>query len=475
MPESPLLKKPEAILDRQREWNQLARSWRRERPELIFVVGRRRIGKSFVLSRFAKQAGGLYYQATRRTESEQLASLSQIFGQHFDDAALIQGALLPSWEALFEYLTQKVGSSPFVLVLDEFPYLTAVSGALTSIIQRFWDHQWQGSRIRLVLSGSYVSAMKQLEEHDQPLYGRRTARISFAPFSCAAAAGFAPQWSARQQFLLYGIVGNLPGHLALIDPSLSLGENIGEMMLDPGGRLVDEAERLLDAFVPDAEVHYSIIEAIATGDRAWGRLTSRVGKSGGSLLRPLQWLEQMQLIERRVPITENKPERSRRALYHIIDPYLTFWHSTVAPLVRAGSIGLVDPQTLWSQMIEPALDDHMGAVFEQICREHVATLEFPFRPVRVGSWWDHKSQNEVDIVAISAHDQLFVAECKWGGVSGRDLDLLRHRSRLVAAELPHVSSIHLGLFSGRGQADDFVQAAVQAGEVLLFGPEDLLR
>jgi hypothetical protein len=31
--------------------------------------------------------------------------------------------------------------------------------------------------MKLVLSGSHITAMKQLEDADQPLYGRRTARI----------------------------------------------------------------------------------------------------------------------------------------------------------------------------------------------------------------------------------------------------------------------------------------------------------
>ena len=38
------------------------------------LLGRRRVGKSFLLSRFARDVGGLYYQATRRTEAEQLAT-----------------------------------------------------------------------------------------------------------------------------------------------------------------------------------------------------------------------------------------------------------------------------------------------------------------------------------------------------------------------------------------------------------------
>ena len=50
---------------------------------------------------------------------------------------------------------------------------------------------------------------------------------------------------------------------------------------------------MLDAFLADAVVHYSIVEAIARSERTWSRITSRVGRDGGSLLRPVQWLQDM--------------------------------------------------------------------------------------------------------------------------------------------------------------------------------------
>jgi AAA+ ATPase superfamily predicted ATPase len=253
-----------------------------------------------------------------------------------------------------------------------------------------------------------------------------------------------------------------------------LGDNVAELVLDPGGRLVDEAQHMLDAFAPNADLHYAIVEAIASGDRTWSRITSRVGKSGGSVSRPMEWLEQMEIIERVVPITEKKPARSKRVVYRIRDPYIAFWHTVIAPLHRSGTIGLADPAEIWRELVEPRLDDHMGKVFEKICREWVAHHKLPFTPVRLGSWWDAKSRNEVDVAALSAADELFVAECKWGAVTGDHLARLRERSQLVAREFPHISSIRLGLFTGRGEADDVVREAQERGEVELIGPERLL-
>ena len=109
--------------------------------------------------------------------------------------------------------------------------------------------------------------MQQLEEGDQPLYGRRTARISMQPSSFLQIADFVPQYSSEDLLRAYGIFGGLPGHPALLDPRADLAANVARVVLNPNGRLFDDSQHMLDAFLADAVVHYSIVEAIARGER----------------------------------------------------------------------------------------------------------------------------------------------------------------------------------------------------------------
>ena len=66
---------------------------------------------------------------------------------------------------MFEYLVDYARGQAFLLVLDEFPYLSASVPALPSIIQANWDHTLENTRFKLVLSGSYVTAMKRATWH----------------------------------------------------------------------------------------------------------------------------------------------------------------------------------------------------------------------------------------------------------------------------------------------------------------------
>lgn len=398
-----------------------------------------------------------------------------VLGAHFDDPALLHRVTFPTWEMLFRYLTERVDGEPFLLVLDEFPYLAAAAPALPSIIQSLWDHHWPGTRFKLVLSGSYITAMNRLEEVDQPLHGRRTGKLLFNPFTFADAARFMPGYGVRDQLAAYGLFGHLPGHLSLIDPARPLAENVAEALLTPMGRLVDEAQHMLDAFTGEAHVHCSIVEAIAGGEHTWGGITKRVGRSGGALSRPLQWLEEMQVVARVVPVTENAPQRSKRVLYRIVDPYVAFWHRVVARLVNAGSLGLVPPERLWEDFVTPGLDDYMGTVFEEVCRDFVRHRpdRLPFQPMRVGEWWDTPSQNQVDVVAVGARGELLVGEARWGRVTAAHLATLRTRGHAVATELGNIQRVHVALFTGRDEADDEVRREAAEGNILLFSGEDL--
>jgi uncharacterized protein len=470
MPPTPEYPRPADLLDRDRDWARLVEAFRAPGPGLLLVIGRRRAGKSYLLTRFAHATGGAYYQATRKTEREQLLDVSRVLGERFNDAALRRIAL-PGWDDVFEYVVERAAGEPLVLILDEFPYLADAAPALPSIVQTWWDHRLQDTRVTLILSGSHVTAMKRLVEADQPLYGRRTGRLDVRPFDYLDAARFAPAWSPQDKLRLYAVFGGLPGHLALVNPDRTLAENASRHLLDSSGRLHDEAAHVFDAFLSDAAVHYSIVEAIASGERRWSRIASRVGKQTSALQRPLEWLLDMEVIERVAPVTEYPRPNPKRTLYRLADPYLTFWYRFVSDIKGRGLAAMADSGSLWERLVAPQLDErHVAHVFEEACRQFVARgthPALPFRPTEVGSWWSSDSSEEVDVVALDGQGGLLVGECKWGTVDSRDLDRLLRRGALVAAEAGDARHVTPVLFSaGAGGLAGDVAARVEAGEAV---------
>jgi AAA+ ATPase superfamily predicted ATPase len=469
--------KPEDVLDRDAEWARLSKMMESGAPELSVVLGRRRAGKSYLLARFAAAHRGIYYQSTKRTEREQLATLSRIVGERYDDPAFKRVAF-EDWEHLFGYLVEKAAGEPILLILDEFPYLADAAPALTSILQSEWDHRFPGTQVKLVLSGSHITAMRRLTAADQPLFGRRTAQLDFLPFGYDDAARFAPEYDPRDKLRLYGIFGGLPGQLALVDPRRPLVENAAGLLLDPTARLHDEAVHMFDAFLGDAEVHYSVIEAIATGETRWSKISNRVGRGSSSLSNPLSWLMDMGVVKQEAPITAYPNPPRNRLRYRVTDPYLVFWYRFIADIRARGLATLREPAELWAAQVEPRLDEYMGEVFEEACRTFVAhgrDPRLPFRPLQVGRWWTEDGQEEVDVVALGADGEVLFGEAKWGGVDERSLATLQRRGDLVVPELKGVRSIHYALFSSRGVADAAARERIEATGTLLFSLEDLYR
>jgi AAA+ ATPase superfamily predicted ATPase len=461
--------KPPDLFDRDREWQRLSDAVDAPGPGLVLVVGRRRAGKSFLLTRFVQARDGVYYQATKKTEREQLLDLSRTLAERFDDPAL-RRASLSSWEDLLGYVVERADGTPFTLVLDEFPYLADAATALPSILQEWWDHRLAGSHLTLVLSGSHVSAMNRLVGPDQPLYGRRTARVDVRPFDYLDAARFVPDWSAPDKLRLYATLGGLPGHLALVDPKRSFRDNASLLLLDPSARLHDEAAHAFDAFLSDAAVHYSIVEAIASGTQRWSRIANRVGKQTSALQRPLDWLLDMGVVERAAPLTEYPHPNPKRTLYRLADPYLSFWYRFVSDVKARGLGNLVEPRPLWDRLVDPRLDEtHTAHVFEEACRQFVARGPHDvlgFSPVQVGSWWSADGSDEVDVVALDGEGGLLVGECKWGTVGARDLDRLQQRGALVAAEAGAVGRVTHVLFSAGGIEPGELRGRLDAEEAL---------
>ncbi len=465
------------LFDRVRELTELERAWRSGKPELLLALGRRRAGKSFLLTRFLQTHTGFYYQATKTTGREQLSALSDAAAAQFPDAGLAYGTGFRNWDAFFSFIIERAAKRPFLLVLDELPYLLEAVRGFGTILQKQWDHALQETKIKLVLSGSYISAMHRLTAADQPLHGRRTGGLRFAPFTYSDAAAFVPNYSAADRLLTYAIFGGLPGQLTLIDPARPLADNVADHMLNPSGRLADEAERLFDAFLRDAGIHYSIVRAIAHGEHRWHKITRRVGKDSASVSRPLAWLRDMEVVTKVIPVIDTPPGNPKKSLYRLADPYLAFWYRFVAPVRATGAVDVLTPAQLWARHVAPDLSGYMGPVFESICRTFVARgahPRLPFLPDRVGEWWSDDGQHQIDVVALGPGGEVLLGECKWGAVTHQDLELLERRRDLIGRELRGTRRVHLAVFARGPVTDRPLARRISAGEVLQFTPGDLL-
>lgn len=423
------------FVNREQELAALESWWRVDGPRLGMVWGRRRVGKTRLIERFASERRTIFHTGTRRPVADELAILSRSAGAVIPERDLSSNPFR-DWADLLESLARGPSEEPLLLVLDEFPELVAVSPELPSLIRAIWDRARGGPR--LLLCGSAVRTMEAMVEERAPLYGRVDLSLQVHPFEPHEAAGMLRSLSPSDRALVWGIVGGVPLYLRWWDRSKSVRSNLKELVCQPGAPLLTEGQLVLATEGEGGDLARQVLFAIAAGRTKHNEIADAVRADP---TRPLERLVELRLVERMIPVTED-PRRTRRRLYRIADNFLAFWLGIVARHQAEIERGLGDG--ILSVMMQE-LDDHMGPRYEAAFRSHLRRLAGEGRlgddVVAVGPFWtvaDEPSEIDAVVLAGRRREAVVVGEAKWARrVPGADIvrDL-----RKKAASLPRASN-----------------------------------
>lgn len=385
-----------------------------DRAELVLLYGRRRVGKTALLRHVAERAKipVLYHVAAQTTRAEELGRLSGRMAEFFNDD-LLRNQPLGNWEAVWIYVGRKA-VDPLGIMLDEFPYAVEGDSSLPSLLQHAWDQTLQRTRIKLILCGSSISMMERLGLSESgPLYGRRTGQWRLQPFGPEEFGLLWPAANLADLLETYCVTGGNPMYVSRFEPGATLGENIRSQILRKGSMLYDEVPFLLREEVRDPRVYQAILAAAAGGARRFSELSSKTGLDKAHLTRYLAILSDLGIFNREVPVTERRPEKSRRGLYRVADPFVSFWYRFVFP--NRDRLELGESDRVLREEVEPALDayvsrtvePHLGALFRTRWRHLV-----PFEPAAAGRYWDR--EREIDWLILDRERRRAVAvEIKW--------------------------------------------------------------
>jgi uncharacterized protein len=160
-----------AFFNRVWELNTIKRSLSSNQAELVIVYGRRGSGKSELLIQAITNHHALYYQATTELLPQQLVDLTNELRRVASQQGITLVGHLSSLGDLFAAMTNLAQSSPqhpFIVVIDEFPYLAEADPATETVMQKWWDSMSRATpNLKVFLAGSHVSWMREhtLSEH----------------------------------------------------------------------------------------------------------------------------------------------------------------------------------------------------------------------------------------------------------------------------------------------------------------------
>ena len=341
------------FIDRQRDLADLNRLLARQGAQFLLVYGRRRVGKTTLLTHWAAENADpfIYWVASRNTPTVLRQGLSDALWRWQNHtphtgASAAERPIFPTWSTLFQQIARTIGDRRVILILDELSYAMESSPPLASELQNAWDHHFKESNVFLVIAGSHVGMMEQLQRYQSPLYGRFTARLLVDPLPFGALAEFYPRYTAAERMAAYAILGGLPGYLERFDDRQTIKANVQTQVFDRTGMFRLEPFALIGDEVREPRNYIAILHAIAGGNHTIEHIAKATGlqrsNAGG---RYLQRLQDLRLVERRVPATVPRDQRTSLGRYYLKDNYLRFYFRFVQPNLDLLELGLLDE--LW--------------------------------------------------------------------------------------------------------------------------------
>lgn len=482
------MRKPDDLFDRGQEWTDLSEFvGGRDRIRIGIVYGRRRQGKSWLLRRAVRVAGGVYCMALQHDRTSALTRMA---------ATLASASNLPdvrfslaNWEealrAAHSVLAQQ---KQRVLVLDEYPYLLQHSPELSSVLQALYDdiRNVPGAPpLRVLLCGSAISVMEELLSGTAPLRGRTQLELRLQPFDFRTSAAFWEVEEPTLAFLLHAVFGGTAGYQDLVSEPPSSEDAfpdwLSRTVLNPSSALFTEADYLLreDPRVHDRASYYAILEAVSMGRSTPTAIGSAVGRDRTALAHPLGVLTTSGFL------TVSKDIRKLRGgAIRIADPIVRFHQLITRPRLsqfeerRFADAWSASETTFRSRILGPHLE-HLAREWVRLFANEstlggpVGEVGFTIAPDR-----QQRKGREIDVVALPSGERggskssriLCLGEAKSsdGERAMADLRRLDRARALLLADGAQCADAKLLLFGRSGFDSELTAAARSRSDVELI-------
>ena len=437
------------FVDRQEEMRRLDGTLQRAGAFAV-IWGRRRVGKSRLLTEWCRRRQGLYTVADQSAASVQRRYLAGAVDERFPGFADVE---YPDWRSFLTRLSDEADRAhwrgPFVV--DELPYLIAPDPSVPGVLQNWLDRT--DHRLCVVVSGSSLHMMHgAILDTGAPLYGRAVEAFAVRPLKPGYLQEAVPVDQPRGLVCAYALWGGIPRYWELAEPfGADLGTAVDSLVLHPSGPLHGEPDRLLLEEIPPATALRPLLDTIGAGAHRISEIAGRLGRPASSLSKPLASLIEMGFVRREIPFGAD-PKSGKRSLYRIDDPFMRLWFRVVAPHRAALANAPRETRLQYWYRHRPSLEAY---AWEELCRMAVPLLHRadtplanlgPFEPAQ--RYWRGNAP-EYDVVARSIDGRrLLVGEAKWpaGAAAGSASRIGRQRQAVdlpgtTRAEIVHVQFV----------------------------------
>jgi len=365
------------MVGREKEIELLSKIYSSDKPELLAVFGRRRVGKTFLIRSFFKGKIDFELSGLKNiSKGQQLRNFSFSLkdAQNLDELPKPPKDWLDAFYQLklfFESLEKQ--DRRMVVFLDEVPWLASGKSDFIAGFSYFWNSYASKSNILIIVCGSATAWMIQKIINDKGgLHNRVTQRIHLQPFTLSEVETFflskAITFDRYQILLIYMAMGGIPLYLEQVERGKSATQNIDKICFQPDGLLRNEFDNLYRSLFDNPDRYEKLIIALSTSWKGLGRgeilLKTKLNDGGGITLM-LQELEQSGFISSYIPFGKKKKD----TLYRLTDFYSLFYLQFIKDLSN-------NAVTSWVTLSQTQKwITWIGYAFENICLNHIDKIK----------------------------------------------------------------------------------------------------
>ncbi len=458
-------------------------------PQFLAVYGRRRIGKTFLISEFFGDKG-VYFELTGIKDASLKTQLSN-FAREYADVFSSGNPVTPpvTWMEAFDLLRKRVQDKApgdkIILFFDELPWLASPRSQFLAALDHTWNRYFSRiENIIVIICGSAASWMiKKVLQDKGGLYGRLTQRMQLLPFTLAETRLILEaqqiRLNAPQLIEFYMAVGGVAKYLTQLQSGQSATQLIQGRYFEKNAPLKGEFHKLFSSLFDNYERHLSIIEALAASHYGLSieQLLKKTGShSGGGFTTLLT-----ELLESGFLMFLPQMGNTKKAGKYLLTDEFTLFY---LKWVRSWENQTSDLDGYWQrQSNTQSFRAWAGYAFETLCLKNVGHIKQQLGiagvTARVSQWHDDSAQ--IDLVIDRADSCINLCEIKFYNdeytVGAKEAAELQRKKQRFLAGTGTKKAVFITLITLNGAAKnqhyvDTVDSHVQADR-FLARPDEL--
>lgn len=364
--------------------SELSFLWKKRVPSLVTCRGRRRVGKSTLIEKFAERSGARFIRIEGIRPKAKMSNADELanFAEQLSAATGAEDSPPSNWLNAFLRLDGKIDDSQrTVVLLDEVSWMAHYDLRFASTLKIAWDaHFKKHPKLVFVVCGSVSSWILENIIQDGSFYGRRSLDIVVPELPLAECVKFWGRTASRIDRLeivdVLSVTGGIPRYLEEIDPGVTASENIRRLAFRPKSVLREDFDEMFtDVITKLPSMTAAVLRTLVDDARTVSEIAAILGmEKNGHISGVLTQLEEAGMVssdEGRNPVS-GKMVREKH--YRLCDNYARFYLKYIEPVKKAidagaFSFGSLDELAGW--------DSVMGLAFENLVVNNVSQLIAP--------------------------------------------------------------------------------------------------